>query len=121
MKDVEFEVNMPVYQSILSNATKAGITAAVEQAATDSNRHVKYDSGALHDSIHVEVTQNGLDSIGEISWHTPYALRQYYTGTPINHAKGDGSPQLKWAHYAEALYGKNWLAIMQKAFGKGMA
>lgn len=115
MKDFTFEVNFPVYKSLLTNAMHMGIAAAAEQAASDSNRYVKYDSGDLHHSQDVDIVQHGMGWDGEISWNMPYAQRQYFTGTPINHAKGDGPPHLKWAHYAHSLHHEDW----EKQFVKG--
>ena len=120
MSDCKFEVNMSLYQQLLKNGTNRGIIAATEQAATDANRYVKYENGDLHGSIDVDYERNGLNVTGVISWNTDYALRQYYTGEPINHGKGEGPPHKQWAHYAESVHRKDWLLQMTKGFAEGL-
>lgn len=116
MSGVKFEVYTELYKRLLSQGAATGINAVAEQALSDSNRYVKIDQGTLRDSGRVE--GEGIEKA--ISWNTPYALRQYYTGTPIDHGKNEGEPSLQWAHKAQRLHGKNWLRIMTKEFGEGL-
>ena len=116
MSNVNFEVNYAMYQRLLNKGITAALAAVTEQAAHDTNMYVKYDSGTLHDSQRVEYK----DGTSEISWNTPYAKRQYYTGTPIDHKKGEAEPRLMWAHYAESLHRKDWDKIFVKAFARGL-
>lgn len=115
MGDMSFEVNESRYRAILENGSEAGIKAVAEQALTDSNEYVKYDRGNLHDSSRIE---KGTAGDVYLTWNTPYALKQYYTGTPINH--GTGHPSLQWAHMAYRIHGAGWKRIMDKFFAEGM-
>ena len=116
MSEVYFHVDMPKYQRALKKGIDAGIIAVTEQAASDSQKYVKYDSGTLHDSMRIEYKKG----VGSISWNTPYAKRQYYTGTPIDHRQNRAKPHLMWAHYAAQHHGKDWKKIFEKAFARGM-
>ena len=92
-----------------------------EAGLLPSGKYLNFqDSGNLHGSIDVDYKQEGLNVIGEISWHTDYAIRQYYTGEPINHGKGEGPPHKQWAHYAESIHRKDWLLQMAKGFAEGL-
>lgn len=116
MSQVDFKVDYAAYERLLNNGITAGVAAVTEQVGHDANMYVKYDSGALHDSMRVEYREGK----GEVSWNTPYALRQYYTGNPIDHMKGEAEPHLMWAAYAESLYRKDWDKMFEKAFARGM-
>lgn len=116
MSQVDFKVDYAAYERLLNNGITAGVAAVTEQVGHDANMYVKYDSGALHDSMRVEYREGK----GEVSWNTPYALRQYYTGNPIDHMKGEAEPHLMWAHYAAQHHGKDWKKIFEKAFARGM-
>lgn len=122
MSNVKFEVNRVKYQELLNRATSTGLKAVSEQAATDTNRYVKYDTGTLHDSQRVEYVRGSNDNVQQVilSWNTPYAAYQYFFPTAINHGKGDGTPRMEWAKYAEDVHGKDWYKIMQKAFLQGL-
>lgn len=116
MSQVDFKVDYAAYERLLNNGITAGVAAVTEQVGHDANMYVKYDSGALHHSMRVEYREGK----GEVSWNTPYALRQYYTGNPIDHKKGEAEPHLMWAAYAESLYRKDWDRMFVKSFAYGI-
>ena len=39
-------------------------------------------------------------------WQTPYALKMYYTGTPVTDKNPNAS--LQWCEKAEATFGDDW-------------
>ena len=114
-------VKISIDRSRVAARIKAGkmsmIAAVAEQALSDSNEHCKFYTGDLRkSSATASDPQNGL-----LVWNTPYARRQYYTGTP-NTSKKDGNPKatLQWCETARNENGDEWQRIAQREFTKGM-
>jgi len=76
------------------NANKTAIKRVSEEALKDSNALCKQQS---HKLIESSFSASDLAK-GELTWETPYARRQYYTGTP--HTNKNPSASLMWAHKA---------------------
>lgn len=77
-------------------------TALSEQVLNDCNYFVRFDTGALKDS---SITHSNLKK-GVLVWQTPYALKMYYTGTPVTDKNPNAS--LQWCEKAEETYGEDW-------------
>lgn len=97
---------------------KAGIDkmipAVTEQALADCNYFAKRDQGTL-----IESSETASDiQNGELVWNTPYAKKQYYTGTPSKDVNPNAS--LMWCEKAKDTYGGDWQKIAQKQFEEGM-
>ena len=97
---------------------KAGIDkmipAVAEQALADCNYFAKRDQGTL-----IESSETASDiQNGELVWNTPYAKKQYYTGTPSKDVNPNAS--LMWCEKAHDTYGADWEKIAQKQFEEGM-
>lgn len=107
-------VNLAKYRRLLDGATGSALDVLGEQVLADSNEYVKRDQGPLQESGRFDVNGQRL----EISYNTPYANRQYFTGRPST----DQNPRasLMWIHKAQRLHGPDWLAILQKAFSGGL-
>lgn len=112
---MEFQVNRALYQGLLEQGTKAGTKAVAEQLLTDCDEYIKWDLGTMHDSGRVESEGNDAG----VSWNTPYAKRQYYTGKGIQHGK-NANPGIMWAHKAESAHKADYLRIIIKAFAEGL-
>lgn len=109
-----FTVNQAKYKSLLENATEAGLDAMAEQSLADSNEYVKVDQGTLRASGKVE--RKGTEI--SLSYNTPYAKRQYFTGRPSADVNGQAS--IMWMHKAQRVHGADWLKILKKAFAGGL-
>ena len=109
-----FIVNQAKYKALLESATEAGLDALAEQALADSNEYVKVDQGVLRASGKVE--RNGAEI--SLSYNTPYAKAQYFTGRPSTDVNGQAS--LMWMHKAQRVHGADWLKILKKAFAGGL-
>ena len=100
-----------VQKAVIENAFIDALRACQEQILTDCNTYVKHLEGALEDSS--QHTVKGLTL--SLSWDTPYARRQWYTGQPsmtslMYHPKAS----IKWAEKAEVEYGDEWCKILEK-------
>ena len=97
---------------------KAGIDkmipAVAEQALADCNYFAKRDQGTLIESSE---TSSDIQN-GELVWNTPYAKKQYYSGTPSKDVNPNAS--LMWCEKAHDTYGADWEKIAQKQFEEGM-
>ena len=90
------------------------IPAVAEQALADCNYFAKRDQGTL-----IESSETASDiQNGELVWNTPYAKKQYYTGTPSKDVNPNAS--LMWCEKARDTYGKDWHRIAQRQFEEGM-
>lgn len=108
--DCKFIVNKAEYKKLLENATEQGLIALGEQALADSNEYVKVDQAVLRASGRVD--RRGTEI--ELSYNTPYAKRQYFTGNPSPDVNAQAS--LMWMHKAQKVHGVSWLKILKKAF-----
>lgn len=90
-----------------------GLFAVREQILTDCNYYVKVDQHILERSAYTEMDGNTLHVI----WNTPYARRQYYTGTPSKDVNPNAS--IQWAEKAGAEHKKDWAAMITKAMKNG--
>lgn len=94
--------------------TAAMIRTVSEQALSDCNYFAKRDQGTL-----IESSQTASDvENGLLVWDTPYARRQYYTGTPSLMENPNAS--ILWCEEAHDHFGQEWQQIAQKSFVKGM-
>ena len=112
------KVTVTIDRSRVAARIKAGkmamVSAVAEQALPDCNYFAKRDQGTL-----IESSQTASDvENGQLVWDTPYARRQYYTGTPSLDQNPDAS--ILWCEEAHDHFGKDWNKIAQKAFAKGM-
>lgn len=98
----------------IDKATNLALFAMQEQVRTDTNYFVKVDTGILRDSINSEVDGNVLT----VSWDTPYAKKQYYTGKPSTDKNPNAS--IMWAHKAAAAHGKDWAKMIQKGIADNL-
>ena len=112
------KVTVTTDRSRIAARIKSGIErmipAVAEQALADCNHFAKRDQGTL---IQSSETASDLKA-GELVWNTPYAKRQYYTGTPSTDVNPNAS--LKWCEKARDTYGGDWQKIAQKQFEEGM-
>ena len=100
-----------VQKAVVENAFTDALRACQEQILTDCNTYVKHLEGTLEDSSQHNVKGMTLS----LSWDTPYARRQWYTGQPsmtslMFHPKAS----IKWAENAEHEYGDEWCKILEK-------
>ena len=90
------------------------IPAVAEQALADCNYFAKRDQGTL-----IESSETASDlKAGELVWNTPYAKKQYYSGTPSKDVNPNAS--LMWCEKAHDTYGADWEKTAQKQFEEGM-
>ena len=94
-KDYTFKA---VPKSVVENAFNKALFAAREQIITDCTLYTKWLGGDLKDSVQHSITKLTLS----ISWNTPYARKQWFTGQPsatslMHHPKAC----IKWAEQAE--------------------
>ena len=90
------------------------IPAVAEQALADCNYFAKRDQGTL-----IESGETASDlKAGELVWNTPYAKKQYYSGTPSKDVNPNAS--LMWCEKAHDTSGADWQKIAQKQFEEGM-
>jgi len=102
-----------VPKKTVEKAFEKGLFAVQEQIKDDCNRYVKVDQHTLERSAYTEVDGTTLAVI----WNTPYARRQYYTGTPSKDVNPNAS--ILWAEKAAAEYKDDWEAAIQKAMKNG--
>ena len=88
--------------------------AVTESVIEYGNEYVKEDQGILKDSAFI----SSRPKDGLAIWDTPYAKKQYYTGTPSH----DVNPQasLMWAEKGVNTHKKELDQVAQNAFAKGM-
>lgn len=100
-----------VQRAVIENAFIDALKAGREQILTDCNTYIKHLEGTLEDS-----SQHSIKGLTlALSWVTPYALRQWYTGEPSATSKMfHPKASIKWAENAEHEYGNEWIAILEK-------
>lgn len=108
---------IPHKKSVIEKAFHKALVAAQEQILTDCNTYIKHLEGALEDSSQHTAKDLSL----EISWDTPYARRQWYTGKPsatsrMFHPKAS----IKWAENAQHEYRKDWIRMLEKGMKKNL-
>lgn len=103
----------PVQKVVVDKMVERGLFAVREQIKDDCNQFVKVDQHVLERSARTQVDGDTLSVI----WDTPYARRQYYTGTPSK----DVNPQasIMWAEKAAAEYKNDWRKAIEKAMSDG--
>lgn len=102
-----------VPKAVVEKMFEKALFAAREQIMNDCNEYVKVDQHILERSASTEM--DGLTL--HVSWDTPYARRQYYTGQPSTDVNPNAS--ILWAEKAAATYKKDWEAIIQKGMKNG--
>ena len=111
-------VKISIDRSRVAARIKAGTAAMIrtvsEKALSDCNYFAKRDQGTL-----IESSQTASDvENGQLVWDTPYARKQYYTGTPSLEQNPNAS--ILWCEEAHYRFGQDWQQIAQKSFVKGM-
>lgn len=104
----------PHSAALVKKAFNMGLFAAQEQILTDCNDYCKEDQHILKDSAQHSV--NGLTLT--VSWNTPYAKRQWYTGTPSKTKNPNAS--LKWAEVAQKKHNKEWIRQIEKGMKENL-
>ena len=104
----------PHSAALVKKAFNMGLIAAQEQILTDCNCYVKVDQGQLRDSAQHSVGDLKLT----VSWNTPYARRQWYTGTPSKDKNPNAS--MKWAEVAQKEHNKDWIKHIEKGMKNGL-
>lgn len=111
---IRVEFHREAVRARVKAASKKATFAMATQALKDSNYYAKQDQGTLIDS---SLTASDLEG-GFLVWDTPYAKRQYYTGTPSKDANPNASTM--WAHQARAQHGEAWRRIGQDTLKEGV-
>lgn len=108
----------PCPASVIENAFNKALFAAQEQILTDCNTYVKHLDGPLEDSSQHSV--KGLTLT--LSWDTPYALRQWYTGQPSAASKMyHPKASVQWAEKAAEEYADTtWHKILEKGMADNL-
>ena len=107
----------PVSKSLIDSAFRLALYAAQEQILTDCNTYIKYDEGTMEDSGQHSIKALTLS----VTWDTPYARRQWYTGEPSKKSKMQHpKASIKWAEKAEAEYRDEWIKILEKGMNKNL-
>lgn len=96
----------------LKRAWDASLFPLSYQVLSDCNEYVKVDQNVLRGSSYIA---SDLKK-GRLVWNTPYARRQYYTGTP-NKEKNPNASVL-WCEKAYHAYRKDWALLAQKLFNQ---
>jgi hypothetical protein len=90
----------------VSQMTKLGQYALVNQVHADANQYAPFRSGDLRN-------QSSISTDGkQIIWHVPYAKRQYYNYGAKFTTPGTGP---KWDAKAQALHQDSWIRVVKKA------
>lgn len=111
---VEITINRSRISARIRSGIEKMIPAVAEQALADCNHFAKRDQGTL-----IESSETASDlAAGELVWNTPYAKKQYYSGTPSKDVNPNAS--LMWCEKAHDTYGADWQKIAQKQFEEGM-
>ena len=108
MSGIIFKAASP---KVVEKMFQVALFALQEQALADCNKFVKVDQHILESSAQADI--NGTTLI--LSWNTPYAKRQYYTGRPSKDVNPNAS--IMWAEVAHDQYGDDWQKIIQKGMG----
>ena len=98
-----------VPKATVDKMIEQGLFAVREQIKDDCNKFVKVDQHILERSAYTEMNGTTL----QIIWNTPYARRQYYTGTPSQDVNPNAS--IMWAEKAAGQFKKDWAVMIQKA------
>lgn len=109
---VKFEVKEAALRARLDRAWDGALYPLSSQILSDCNEYVKVDTNALRESSY---TASDLKK-GRLVWNTPYAWRQYYTGTPNKEKNPNASTQ--WCEKAYFAYRNDWDVLAQKLFTK---
>lgn len=99
----------PHPKSLVDKMAGNGLEMAAEQIMNDCNFFAKQQSGDLIGSsskVIINATQIA------IHWSTPYAAKQYYTGTP-SHAMNPNA-SLMWAEKANRIFGNGWALAIEE-------
>lgn len=88
----------------LSNMTKQGQYAFVNQVYADTNMYVPMLSGDLRNQSSIAIDGKS------ITWNTPYAQRQYYNYGAKFTTPGTGP---KWDSKALAIHKDDWLKVIR--------
>lgn len=104
----------PHSAALVKKAFNMGLVAAQEQILTDCNYYCKEDQRILKNSAQHSVGDLKLT----VSWNTPYARRQWYTGTPSKDKNPNAS--MKWAEVAQKAHNSDWIKQIEKGMKNGL-
>lgn len=104
----------PHSAALVKKAFNMGLVAAQEQILTDCNYYCKEDQRILKNSAQHSVGDLKLT----VSWNTPYARRQWYTGTPSKDKNPNAS--MKWAEVAQKKHNKDWIRQIEKGMKENL-
>lgn len=113
MAGMKFEAHK---SELIEKTFGKALFALAEQALTDCNYYVKMDQKILKGSSYYEIKPEKLTV--ELTWDTPYAKRQYYTGKPSHTENPNAS--LKWADKAARRRRKDWQEILEKGMKEAL-
>lgn len=111
---VKIKRNMPQIVAKIATGEQAMTEAVTEAVIEYGNIFVREDQGTLKNSALI----SSRPKEGKAIWDTPYARRNYYTGTPSKDVNPDAS--LMWAEKGVKTYKKEIDQVGQNAFAKGM-
>ncbi|WP_078379157.1 minor capsid protein [Sutcliffiella halmapala] len=114
---VKVKVDLSKVAPTVATATVAAQPIIDQQVLNDSNFYAPEDTTELKNSA----VRSSLIGKGRIIWKTPYARRWYYS-SPIRGFSKDKNPnaQAAWFHKAQAVHGKEWEQVAQKAVKAGL-
>lgn len=107
----------PPNKSKFEKCVELALFAAQEQILNDCNQYIKHLGGDLEQSANHTI--KGLTLT--LSWETPYAKRQWYTGKPSAESKRHHpKASIEWAAKAEHEYRKDWIKILEKGLADNL-
>ncbi len=109
---VKFICDKAALKVKLERAWQGTLFPLSSQVLADCNEFVKVDTNTLRTSSY---TASDLKK-GRLVWNTPYARRQYYTGTPNKEKNPNAS--IQWCEKAYHTYRKDWASLAQKLFNE---
>ena len=104
----------PHSKQLVEKAFTMALFAAQEEILTDCNYYCKEQEHILKDSAQHSV--KGLTLT--LSWNTPYAKRQWFTGTPSKNKNPNAS--IKWAEVAQEAKNKDWIRQLEKGMKENL-
>lgn len=109
---VKIKIDTAKVKSRISAAKKKAMFDTAQQALKDCNYYCKEDQDGL---INSSLTDSDFEN-GKLCWNTVYARKQYY----LDAVRKDINPNARkmWAHHAESVHGKDWLAVFEAALRK---
>jgi len=108
MTGVKITLDRNAVKRRIEQAGSRGLFILSNEVLKDANFYAKEDTSELiKSSLRASKPETGL-----LVWDTPYAKRQYYTGSPSKDTNPNAS--LMWAHKAVAENKKKYVRMMQR-------